>query len=198
VATEYAYDAASRLTGLTYRTSTDVHGTLTYAYDAAGNRLDVGGTWARTGMPEPLAAATYDAGNRQVTFGAQTLTYDLNGNLTGDGTTTYAWDARNRLASITGPSTTASFQYDPLGRRTRKTINGTATNFLYDGLNPVQELAGTVPMANLLTGLSIDEFFARTDTAGARMFLTDALQSTVALTDALGAVATEYTYEPFG
>jgi RHS repeat-associated protein len=93
---------------------------------------------------------------------------------------------------------TATFQYDALGRRTRKTINGTATAFLYDDLNPVQELAAPVPVANLLTGLSIDEFFTRTDAAGPQAFLVDALQSTLALSDAAGTISTEYTYEPFG
>jgi RHS repeat-associated protein len=198
VVTEYAYDAASRLTGLTYRNGLTVLGTLTYAYDAAGNRTEVGGTWARTGLPPALAGATYDAANQQLTFGSSTLTYDLNGNLTSDGTTTYTWDARNRLVGLSGPSTTATFQYDALGRRTRKTVNGVATDFLYDGLNPVQELAGTAPVANLLTGLSIDEFFTRTDAAGPLAFLTDALQSTLALSDTATTIGTEYTYEPFG
>ena len=32
---------------------------------------------------------------------------------------------------------TPSFQYDTFGRRKSKTINGTMTNFLYDGLNVV-------------------------------------------------------------
>lgn len=36
------------------------------------------------------------------------------------------------------------------------------TNFVYDGLNPVQEKAGATVTANLLTGLGIDEFFQRT------------------------------------
>jgi RHS repeat-associated protein len=198
VVTEYAYDAASRLTGLTYRNGAGVLGTLTYGYDAAGNRMVVGGTWARTGLPPALAATTYDAANQQLAFGASTLTYDLNGNLTSDGTTTYTWDARNRLAGLSGPNMTTTFQYDALGRRTRKTINGIAIDFLYDGLNPVQELAGAVPVANLLTGLSIDEFFTRTDAAGPLAFPTDALQSTLGLADVSGTVGTEYTYEPFG
>jgi YD repeat-containing protein len=34
--TEYSYDAASRLTGLTYKNGSTVLGTLTYSYDAAG------------------------------------------------------------------------------------------------------------------------------------------------------------------
>ncbi len=38
----------------------------------------------------------------------------------------------------------------------------------------------------------------RTDSAGTRDFLTDALGSTLALTDSSGALQTQYSYEPFG
>jgi RHS repeat-associated protein len=44
----------------------------------------------------------------------------------------------------------------------------------------------------------IDEYFTRTDSSGTSNFLTDALGSTVALTDASGTVQTQYTYDPFG
>ena len=115
-------------------------------------------------------------------FGGQTLTYDANGNLTNDGTNNYTWDARNHLNAISG-GITASFQYDPFGRRALKTVNSATTQFLYDGLNPVQELDGSSPpnvTANLLTGTGIDEYFTRTDSAGARNFLTDMLGNTIA------------------
>jgi YD repeat-containing protein len=125
------------------------------------------------------------------------LTYDLNGNLTSDGTNTYTWDARNRLMSISDGSA-ASFQYDPLGRRTSRTVNSSQTGVLHDGVNPVQELTGTTVTANLLTGLGVDEYLTRTDTSGASHFLSDALGSTVALTDAVGSLPTSYTYQPFG
>jgi hypothetical protein len=55
---------------------------------------------------------------------------------------------------------------DTLGCQS-KTINGTTTTFLYDGLNVVQELNGATPVANLLAGLSIDETLLRTDAVGA-------------------------------
>lgn len=42
------------------------------------------------------------------------LTYDLNGNLTGDGTNTYTWDARGHLSALSG-GVTASFVYDGFG-----------------------------------------------------------------------------------
>src|SRR5581483_9825432 len=102
------------------------------------------------------------------------------------------------LTNISGPGLTASFQYDGVGRRKQKTVNGTATNFLYDKHNIVQELNGTTPTVNLLTGQGIDETLQRTDSGGAQSLLTDALGSSVALADATGAVQTQYTYEPFG
>lgn len=92
----------------------------------------------------------------------------------------------------------ASLTYDPFGRRQAKTIGGTTTNFLYDGLNPAQELSGATVNANLLTGPGIDEYFTRTDALGTSNFLTDALGSTAALADTPGTVQTSYTFEPFG
>jgi len=38
-------------------------------------------------------------------FDGQALTYDLNGNLTGDGTNSYTFDARNHLTAISGGTT---------------------------------------------------------------------------------------------
>jgi RHS repeat-associated protein len=170
---------------------------LTYAYDANGNRTVLGGTWARTGLPAAVASATYNAANHQLTFGDATLTYDLNGNLTSDGTSVYTWDARNRLTAISGGNA-ASFQYDGRGRRTSKTVNAAQTGFLYDGLTPVQELNGSTVVANLRAGLGIDEYLTRTDMDGSRHFLSDALGSTVALSDDTGGLPTSYTYAPFG
>jgi RHS repeat-associated protein len=112
-------------------------------------------------VPQAVTAATYNANNQQLTFGTQTLTYDLNGNLTSDGANTYTWDARNRLVAIAGPMP-ASFVYDAAGRRSRKTINGVTTDFLYDGLNPVQEQSGSAA-TSLLTGLAVDEYLSRGD-----------------------------------
>ena len=199
---EYAYDAASQLTSLTYKDDTTTLGDLTYTHDAARNRTKVGGSFARTNLPPALSTVSYNANNQQTTFAADTLTYDLNGNLVtvtdGSDTTTYTWNVRNQLTSISGPSFAASFTYDSFGRRTGRTVQSVTTNFVYDGLNPVQEKDGSTVTANLLTGLRIDEFFTRTDGVGVRALLPDALGSTVALGDGTGTLQTQYTYEPFG
>ena len=88
----------------------------------------------------------------------QAMTYDSDDNTLNDGTNAYTWDARNHLVSANNNG--ATFVYDGLGRRFGKTMLSANTNFLYDGLNPVQELNGTTPTANLLTG-ALDERFCQ-------------------------------------
>jgi RHS repeat-associated protein len=188
----YSYDPASQLTGANYGSQ----GNLTYSYDLAGRRTSVGGSLARTGMPNAVGSAAYNADNQVTQFGPSNLTYDANGNLINDGMNSYTWNARNQLSSIHG-AVTANFQYDAFGRRVSRTIGGT-TEYLYDGVNPVQELSGTTVTANLLTGLGVDQYFQRTDASGAADFLADALGSTIALNGLSGSLLGGYTYEPFG
>jgi RHS repeat-associated protein len=123
------------------------------------------------------------------------MAYDPNGNTLNDGTNTYVWDARNRLVSVNSGG--AMFGYDPLGRRASKVLLSATTDFLYDGLNPVQEQNGSTVTANLLTG-GIDERFQRTDSSGTYSYLADALRSTEALTSSTGAIQASYTYSPYG
>jgi RHS repeat-associated protein len=204
VSTEYHYDPASRVTGLIYRNALGSLGDLTYEYDKAGNRIGVGGSFARTLLPDPVASATYDAANRQLSFGDKTMTFDENGNLTSmtdpSGISNFSWDARNRLTAISGPGINASFRYDHSTRRVKKTFNSDSTAYLYDGLNPVQEVSLASASANNLTGLSVDEYFTRTNVGAgtSETLLTDGLGSTIALTDSGGAIRNEYTYGPFG
>ena len=171
-------------------------GNLTYEYDAAGRRAKIGGSFARTGLPQPLSTATYNAANQLTQRGSVTITYDSNGNLTGDGSNVYTWNVRNKLVSISG-SVNASFQYDSFGRRVSATTNGTSLGYLHDGKNVVQQLSGTTPVANLVNG-KVDELFTRTDAAGTRCLLSSHLRSALGLTDDNGALLTQYTYEPFG
>jgi RHS repeat-associated protein len=199
VTVSYTYDFDSHVTGLTYALGGTQLGNLTYAYDANGRVITKGGSLAAVNLPATVSGNSFNTANEMTAFNGSALTYDANGNLTGEGTNTYTWDARNHLSAVSG-ATTASFVYDAFGRRMSKALNGVTTEFLYDGLNPVQELNGgnpPSPTANLLTGLDIDEYFTRTDTSGVMSLLADALGSTVALADS-SSINTSYTYEPFG
>ena len=94
----YSYDAASRLIGQTYTGPSGVLGDLTYSYDATGNRLATGGSFARSGLPTAVPASSYDVANQQLTFGPTAQTFDANGNLLtqtdANGTTTYTCNGR--------------------------------------------------------------------------------------------------------
>ena len=195
----FGYDDASELTGITYTSGSTTLGDLAYGYDVAGRRTALWGSFARTGLPAATTqAASYNANNQLTAWNGTSLTYDPNGNLTAFGSQTFNWNDRNQLASTSGGA--ASFAYDGVGRRLRKTVDGTTTKYLYDGANVVQEQdSSNVATANLLTGLGIDQTFSRSVVGGASSsLLTDALGSTIALADANGTVKTSYTYEPFG
>jgi YD repeat-containing protein len=192
----YAYDGDSRILAMSWMNGANQVGDLEYSYDADGHVIEKTGSLASTGIPSAVSGNSFNAANEMTAFNGTPLTYDLNGNLLNDGTNTYTWDARNHLATLTGSGvipTSASFVYDGLGRRLEKTINQQSTAFLYDGWNPVQELTPSglgqfAPTATMLTGLGIDEFFQRTDVNGSQSFVSDALGSTLALTNAAGSV----------
>lgn len=202
--TSYVYDVASRLTNINHQGPSGIIEALTYQYDPAGNRTSLTRNNAAASLlPAAVASATYDAANEQTAFAGQVLEYDANGNLLKekDGTGTvlreYAWDTRNRLVGITG-NATAEFKYDPLGRRTSKTVNTVASQYLYDGNDVVAEIGGGAIGANYLRSLNIDEPFIRQVSTGNEYYHVDALGSTLALSNALGSSGITYTYEPFG
>jgi YD repeat-containing protein len=157
VTVAYGVDKDSQITGLTYSAGSLQLGEMNYGYDADGRVISKGGTLAEFSLPNSVNGNAFNADNGMTAFGGALLSYDANGNLSSDGMNTYTWDARNHLTAISGADA-ASFTYDAFGRRTSKSIGGTATQFVYDGFNPVQELQAGVPSANLLTGLEIDEY----------------------------------------
>jgi RHS repeat-associated protein len=191
------YNDSSQPTALTYKLGDATLGDLQYDYDAAGRRTAAWGSYARVRIPQAVSSATYDDANELTHWDSSVLSYDDEGNLVDDGTNTYGWNNRGQLTSIAG-GTTASFRYDAAGRRRGTTIGGTATGYLYDGDNVVQEQQGGSATVDYLTGLGVDQVFSHTAGGSTSSLLRDALGSTVALADTQGTVQTSYTYEPFG
>jgi RHS repeat-associated protein len=97
----------------------------------------------------------------QIAPAAETMTYDLDGNITADGIYDYTWDAENRLirVEVNAGARAAGFphrvienRYDYMGRRVEKRVLDAATTpaveisrrrFLYDGWSLVGEYAVT-------------------------------------------------------
>ena len=194
---EYGYDGASRLASLTYKKGSVVVGNLTYGYDAAGRRTEIGGTFARLTLPGAVSGATYNAANQLTQWQSTLLTYDANGNLLTHGVREFAWDARNRLEA-SGGIAASSFTYDAFGRRIGAVANGTSVAFLHDVHQIVQETSGGTVTANTLFGPAMDEALVRSDDAGQHGIFADGIGSVLALVDGAGDVEATYSYEPFG
>ena len=141
------YNEASDPTSIIDKKGSETLGELDYSYDKDDQLEATWGSYARTGLPEAITTPlVYNADNELTEREGKKLTYDNDGNLTSDGTNEYKWDDRGQLGSISG-GTTASFGYDPFGRRSSKTLAGTTTKLLYDGPNVVQESSEGPPPA---------------------------------------------------
>ncbi|WP_369979305.1 RHS repeat-associated core domain-containing protein [Xanthomonas bundabergensis] len=199
VQTVYTYNNADQVTGLAWgKAGQTALGSLGYGYDSSGQLVAQTGTHAPQVLPVASGNNAFDDNNRQTKANNVALSYDDNGNLLNDGSRSYVWDDRDRLIRIEqGGTAIASFSYDALGRRTAKTENGTTTQYLYDGLDAVQETQGST-VNPILTGLGIDQRYARDDNGGRTYFLTDLLGSTRLLTNASGSAVQRYDYDPYG
>ncbi|HEY9756550.1 MAG TPA: RHS repeat-associated core domain-containing protein [Oculatellaceae cyanobacterium] len=156
----------------------------------------------------PTVAATDGGGstatansnlNLRNTPATQALTYDLNGNLTSDGTNTYQWDWENRLVQINYPGT------------------GNNSKFTYDGLNHLVKItesennAITSTMQLVRTALNIREV---RDTSGTLLrkyfklgvangtdtyfYLVNQRGDIVSETSSSGELTVELSYDAYG
>ncbi|WP_048751296.1 RHS repeat-associated core domain-containing protein, partial [Crocosphaera watsonii] len=134
----YEYDKLYRL--LTEDVSDAVNGnqTLSYVYDAVGNRLSL------TDSVNGVTTYSYNDNDWLLseTIGGVTTkyTYDNNGNnltkINPDEQVTYTWNQENRLigAKVTNAdgTTNLGYQYDANGVRVASTVNGVETRYLVD------------------------------------------------------------------
>src|SRR5439155_19712551 len=128
----------------------------------------------------------------------QTLAYDANGNLTSDGTRTFAWDAEDRLLSVVIGTKISEFTYDGFSRRVRivEKDGGTTTSdkrFLWCGLEICEERDAT--------GSAVTKRFFNqgVQEGGINYFYTrDHLGSVRELTDGAGTLHARYDYDPWG
>jgi RHS repeat-associated protein len=130
----------------------------------------------------------------------KTLTYDANGNLIGDGTRTFEWDAEDRLLEITQGSNTTEFTYDGLGRRVKiveKTSGSTTSTkqFVYVGNTIAEERDGSNNVVRRYYGQGFEQV---SGTAADYFYTRDHLGSVREITDSGGTVQARYDYDPYG
>lgn len=199
--TFYSYDTVGRLTQAETRASGGT-GTLVsdyqYGYDANGNRTSEQVT--RNGTTNS-ASYSYGDANELTSTG---YTTDANGNLTA---------APSRGVDITSPG--VALAYTAKDQTSSITPSGgSATNMSYAGPGQAERTAAGSESfihdqlgLNRRTGSSATSYFTRTSDGivlgqrtptGNHYFLTDALNSIVAITDAAGNQVATYAYDASG
>ena len=197
----YTYDNLYRLTNETIAnaTGTNPNGSISYTYDAVGNRLSRTSTVA--GVPT-VASQSVDANDRLTTDG-----YDNNGNTTGSNGNGYVYDFENRLIKVNaGTANEISIVYDGDGNRVKKTVAGVATKFLVDTNNltgyaqVVEEIQGGNVTRQYSYGhdLLSQRLFTSNQPPTTSFYQYDGHGSVRGLTDATGALTDTFTYDAFG
>jgi RHS repeat-associated protein len=166
----------------------DSGNTHTYGYDANGNRTHKNG------------AGTYVTNflNQPTTFEGQAVSYNINGDAVTYGSdTTYAYDAQNRLTSVTAGVNTSTYVYDGLNRKISQTVNGVTTYNVWDGWSLIEERgAGNALLNSYVYGAG--EIIERITGTTAQFYYQDGLGSTSHLSDSAGGLLESYRYGTFG
>lgn len=181
---DFSFNPASQITQI-------IQSNDTYAYVGNANRT---GDYFNNGL------------NQYTRIGTQDIAYDANRNLTQDPQLPYTmtYDVENRLVATNGTAaTTSTIKYDPLGRLQRITINGTTTDFLYDGPSLIAEYSGGAVIRRYLHGDQVDEPWVQyngvaVNSATRRFLYTDHEGSIIAVSDAAGASLQKISYDSFG
>lgn len=196
------------------------------AHDLAGTAQDLSYTYARNQAQElithtwsndayqwkPAANATRDytnagakpanALNQYLNVAGATLTYDANGNLTGDGSWTWGYSTDNQLKSASKTGVSATLAYDAVGRMRQIVAGGATTQFVYDGTDMVAEYDGAgALLKRYVHGPGVDEplvAYTGTGTASKEWLYADHLGSIVGTANASGTSSGIYSYGPFG
>ena len=196
--TRYRYDAAHQLASVTKPDGR----TEAYAYDDAANLIEA----------PHLPAAAIGPGKQLLMANGGSLSYDHRNNLSvweRDGQTLrFHRDGLDRLRAIEGLSAPWTAEYDPLGRRTRKTFGDASTEYFWDTDRLAAELHGDgrlrvyvyVDAFSLTPWLMIDYDAADAEPASGKLhyLVTDQRGAPVAALDATGQRVWSAEMAPYG
>jgi RHS repeat-associated protein len=222
--TTYAYDSLYRLATLTHDldgtgTSNDLTiggSTTPIAYSPAGQMLSArrsNNAYTWTGATTVSTNYTPNVLNQYSSATAAGVTtnytYDANGNLKTDGTSTFTYDIENKLTSVLSGGTTKNLYYDPLNRLDVYQVDAndpySATRFIYDGAEVAAELDATWAIKRrYVRGDAPDEVLLEyvgtgaSNTSDWRYHHLDERGSDIAWSDPSGNMASISTYDEYG
>jgi len=126
----FGYDNLNRLISATLGSTA-----IQYSYDATGNRTTK--VISGTTYPNTISATSNKLTQTQDVGGTATVVHDAAGNITSDGTNSYTYSDRGRLATMTNAGGTVTYSYNALELRVGKTgptalVPTGATYYVYD------------------------------------------------------------------
>lgn len=206
---EYEYDPLDRLEveRIFNAGSSTATRTITYEYDAAGNRL------SRIDTAEGTSIYVYDDNDRllqdtdEFSIAQAVYTYDNNGSTitkTVSGITTrYSWDFEQRLVDVDlGDDGVVDVmnEYDIDNIRVSRMEGGQKSLLMIDSNRPYsQVLEEYTPTGTVLSSYQYGRnLIAWNQTSIKLVFHVDGLGSTTTLTDSSGSITDHYSYDAFG
>ncbi|MEK4297356.1 RHS repeat domain-containing protein [Paenibacillus sp. FSL R5-0914] len=212
--TEYTYNSLNQLWTMKNSKGTKVLSSYTYLYDNNGNITSV--TETLLDGTEKTTMYAYDKLNRLYSVtrpagaGITTYAYDLQGNrqIVSDTSsisveyadTSYTYDLKNTLTSVTKDSTSTTISYLPSGLRYQKTSGSLKTQYNYNGNGEViSETKSNGQKANYVRG---DRLLVKKDvtttTTKDYYYLYNGHGDVVQILDTNGNVVNSYSYDSWG
>ena len=194
----YGYDNLGSITSVDHP---GANADESYSYDSMGNRTSDHAT----------SAYNYDAAHRLLEDDDYLYSWTDAGELesrtdklTGE-TVNYSWDSESHLIGVSRESglgvalSTASYRYDPLGRRIGRTVDGQAFYSIYSGKNVLQEYTSDgLPVQQYVYG-GLDQPLWKRDLQGdVSFFVLEGNGNVAAILDESGNVLERYSYDTFG
>jgi len=208
----YNYDAVGNITGHYHDSTYDLYSTyqydslgqltqeydalqnktFTYTYDGKGNILSVAETGGAT---KTYVYGDASWGDLLTSYDGQTITYDAIGNPLSYLGATLTWQNGRRLASYTKGTDSITYTYNAEGMRTSKTVNGTVTEYIYDGSTLLAQKVGNDWMYFFYDADGILGFIYN----NCAYYYAKNLQGDVlSVLDSYGLTVCEYTYDSWG
>ena len=210
----YEYDEANQLVreNLYYGSGNANNATYTYEYDDWGNILNKK-KYAYTTSTLPIMCDmmySYSYGDSQwgdrlTSFNNQTITYDAMGNPTSYLGKQLSWEGK-QLVSVAGARPNSStYVYNEDGLRLRKTVNGTDTEYYYNGSVLMYMITGSGSTAiqqrfsyDAAGNLVAVVYKVGSGTSYIYYYLRNAQGDIVKLIDSSGNTVVEYLYDSWG